>query len=519
MYENENEYGSGVFSGGSGRINPTEKNTIDTTADAAMGTATDTAMGTATCTTNRYDGYATYQTGNAGVFSGGVQSNFEREGRSYSGHDSRSSSWHDSRSHSEGDNGKRSAEKNPKGGGVFRKALLSISLGLFFGLFAGIGFYAVQQVMDVIQPANNNNAVPESAGSIPADFDNGSDIKLTNTNNITVVESDVSDMVEEVMPAMVSIINNYTETLSFFGQTFTQEQPSSGSGIIVQQNDNELLIVSNYHVIADATSLEVTFIDGTTAQAKVKGTDSDMDLAVIAIPLKDISKETKDAISVATLGDSDKLRMGEPVVAIGNALGYGQSVTNGIVSALNREITMSDGSTGTFIQTNAEINPGNSGGALLNINGEVIGINSSKIGGDAIEGMGYAIPISSASPIIADLMERQTREKVEDDEKGYIGITFQNVTEQHHQMYNMPIGIFVYEVSEASAAEKAGILPGDIITKFDGERVSSNADLQDVLQYYRVGDSARITIMRLENGEYTEHEMDITLGAKPENAQ
>lgn len=479
MYENENEYGSGVFSGASGRINQTEENTIDTV--------------------NRNVNYSTYQTGSTGAFSdAGRQSNAEY------------GSWSQN-------SGKK--ERTSGSGSFWRKALLSISLGLFFGLFAGVGFYAVQQVFDLKQPANNNNAIAETSGNMATDYEDSSDIKLTNTNNITVVESDVSDMVEEVMPAMVSIINNYTETVNFFGQTFTQEQPSSGSGIIVQQNDNELLIVSNYHVIADATSLEVTFIDGSTAQAKVKGTDADMDLAVIAIPLEDITAETKAAIAVATLGDSDKLRMGEPVVAIGNALGYGQSVTNGIVSALNREITMSDGSTGTFIQTNAAINPGNSGGALLNINGEVIGINSNKIGGDVIEGMGYAIPISSASPIIADLMERQTREKVDDDEKGYIGITLQNVTEQHHQMYNMPIGIFVYEVSENSAADNAGILPGDIITRFDGEKVTSNADLQDVLQYYAVGDSAKITIMRLERGEYAEHELVITLGKRPESAR
>ncbi len=396
------------------------------------------------------------------------------------------------------------------GGGFFKKTILSISLGLFFGLFAGIGFYAVQQGFQLTEQTDGKNAIVSEETKADS-----FQIQPTQTNNITVVQSDVSDMVEDVMPAMVSIVNNYTETVNFFGQTFTQEQPSSGSGIIVAENDTELLVVSNYHVIADATSLEVTFLDGSTAEAKVKGTDADMDLAVIAVPLDSISAETKDAISIATLGDSSELRLGEPVVAIGNALGYGQSVTNGIVSALNREITLSDGSTGTFIQTNAAINPGNSGGALLNVNGEVIGINSNKIGGDVVEGMGYAIPISSASPIIADLMERHTRTEVAEEERGYIGISLQVVTQQNSQMYNMPVGIYVIDVEEGSGAEAAGLMPGDIITRFDGEKITTADDLQGILQYFAAGDSAEITIMRLERGQYVEYKYDITLGNRP----
>uniref|UniRef100_UPI004057708D S1C family serine protease n=1 Tax=Acetatifactor sp. TaxID=1872090 RepID=UPI004057708D len=442
---------------------------------------------------DNYSGYSTYQTGNTSAFS---NSSDQLNG------------YHNS-----------NPKNNKKGGSFFKKMLVSISLGLVFGLVAGFGFYGVQQGMNLLQIMSGRDAVVESSSNVNADMESESDIKLTNTNNITVIQSDVSDMVEEVMPAMVSIVNNYTETVNFFGQTFTQEQPSSGSGIIVAQNETELLIVSNYHVIADATSLEVTFIDGNTAEAKVKGTDADMDLAVVAVSLDSLSGETKDAISVATLGDSDTLRLGEPVIAIGNALGYGQSVTNGIVSALNREMTLSDGSTGTFIQTNAAINPGNSGGALLNINGEVIGINSNKIGGDVIEGMGYAIPISSASPIISDLMERQTRDKVEEEERGYIGITLQVVTGQNAQMYNMPMGIYVISVEEGSGAEAAGIVPGDIITRFDGEKISTYDDLQELLQYYAVGDTAEITIMRLERGQYVEHEYEITLGGKPTDLQ
>jgi len=340
--------------------------------------------------------------------------------------------------------------------------------------------------------------------------------------NVTYVESDVSNVVEKVMPAMVSIVNNFTETANVFGQQYTQEEAASGSGIIVGKTDDELLIVSNNHVVESADTLTVTFIDGSEAQAQVKGLDSDMDLAVIAVSLNDLSDDTKNAITVATLGSSDDLKLGEPVIAIGNALGYGQSVTNGIVSALNREITLENGSTGlengstgTFIQTNAAINPGNSGGALLNMNGEVIGINSNKIGGTAVEGMGYAIPITSASPIIADLMERQTRTKVAEDEVGYIGISLREVTSQISQMYNMPEGIYVVSVEEGSAAANAGIMKGDIITKFDGSSISSYSDLQKTLQYYAVGDSVTVTVQRPQNGEYVSIELNLTLGSRP----
>ena len=340
--------------------------------------------------------------------------------------------------------------------------------------------------------------------------------------NVTYVESDVSNVVEKVMPAMVSIVNNFTETANVFGQQYTQEEAASGSGIIVGKTDDELLIVSNNHVVESADTLTVTFIDGSEAQAQVKGLDSDMDLAVIAVSLNDLSDDTKNAITVATLGSSDDLKLGEPVIAIGNALGYGQSVTNGIVSALNREITLENGSTGlengstgTFIQTNAAINPGNSGGALLNMNGEVIGINSNKIGGTAVEGMGYAIPITSASPIIADLMERQTRTKVAEDEVGYIGISLKEVTSQISQMYNMPEGIYVVSVEEGSAAANAGIMKGDIITKFDGSSISSYSDLQKTLQYYAVGDSVTVTVQRPQNGEYVSIELNLTLGSRP----
>lgn len=445
-----------------------------------------------------YSGYNTYPTGDSNV--GGQNMNGQN---------------------SFGSNGNEPNKSSQKKGGFGHKLLLSISLGLFFGLFAGIGFYGVTQATGMLHKEDAKLEASATANGVAdvnstADKESQSGIKLTSNNNVTVVESDVSDVVDAVMPAMVSIVNKYTETSQIWGQTYSEEKQGSGSGIIVAENDSELLIVSNNHVVENADQLTVTFIDGSEAEAHIKGLDADMDLAVIAVALNDISDETKNNIAVATLGDSDSLKMGMPVIAIGNALGYGQSVTTGIVSALDREITFSDGSTGKFIQTDAAINPGNSGGALLNVNGEVIGINSSKIGGSVVEGMGYAIPITSASPIIADLMERQTRtDKVATENMGYMGISLQEVNSQISKMYNMPEGIYVVSVEENSAAQTAGIMNGDIITKFDGSKITSYADLQNVLQYYAAGDSAKITLMRPENGQYVQYDLDITLGSRP----
>ena len=428
-----------------------------------------------------------------------------------------------------------SGKETKKKGGGFRKFMLSISLGLCFGLFAGIGFYAVQ--LGTGQTLQNSGTVQETTGQdntkqentkqenaeVPASSDGvvnpSSDQVYVPTNVSNVVyrtSSDVSEVVKRVMPAMVSIINNYTQTgTTFWGQTYSESSAASGSGIIVSQNETELLIVTNNHVVEDADSLTVTFINETEAHAVIKGLDADMDLAVIAVPLEELDQETKSAITIATLGDSDSMELGEYVIAIGNALGYGQSVTDGIISALNRELTLSDGSTGIFIQTNAAINPGNSGGALLNINGEVIGINSNKIGGTAIEGMGYAIPITSASPIIADLMERQTRSvKVAEEQMGYMGITLQNFTSEFSQLYGVPQGVFVYSVEPGLAADKAGIIKGDIIVNFDGQKISSSADLQNVLQYYAAGETVEIEVKRIQNGEYVSRKLEITLGSR-----
>ena len=338
---------------------------------------------------------------------------------------------------------------------------------------------------------------------------------IESTQTVTAVVTDVTNVVEEVMPSVVSITNTSVITQSFWGQQFQSENQSSGSGIIVGENDTELLIVTNNHVISDSTELKIQFIDGSVADAKVKGTDANMDLAVIAVSLDSLSSETISNISIAVLGDSESLKVGEPAIAIGNALGYGQSVTTGVISALNRQIEMSeDGSTtGTLIQTDAAINPGNSGGALLNVRGEVVGINSNKIGGSTIEGMGYAIPISNAKPIIEELMNRETKDKVDVAKKGYLGISGLNVTADVSTMYGMPEGVYVAQVYNGGAYQ-AGIVKGDIITAFDGSSVRTMEDLQGYLEYYEVGETVVVTIQRLNGGGYIEQTVLVTLTAQ-----
>lgn len=404
---------------------------------------------------------------------------------------------------------------------IFAKIVVSISLGLCFGLFAGLGFYTVRFGARFLERQNESRIEEtrqkDPAESEPEDGTPTGDNGAADVTQITYVQSDVSDMVQKVMPAMVSIVNNYTDTgMTFWGERYSEPGESSGSGIIVSENETELLIVTNNHVVDGNDNLEVTFIDGNEAEAVVKGQDREMDLAVVAVPLDELSDATRDAIAVATLGDSDKLQLGEPVIAIGNALGYGQSVSGGMVSALARELTFDDGSKGTYIQTDAAINPGNSGGALLNLQGEVVGINSSKIGGSLVEGMGYAIPITSASPIIADLMERQTRSaKVDENMRGYLGVSLKNVTQQTAQMYNMPVGAFVYEVESGSPAETAGIEKGDVIVDFDGQKITSAEDLQKALEYYENGETVGIEVMRMVHGDYETVELEIVLGRRP----
>ncbi len=418
-------------------------------------------------------------------------------------------------------NQKKPREKRlRRGGGYFRKAVLAVSLGLFFGLFAGLGLYIVESVTGMDEAAETSStgtqteAVTVEAEALTTEEVQEEASGVESTETVTTVVSDVSEVVAQVMPAIVAINNHYTETMSYFGQSVVNEEESSGSGIIVGQNDTELLIVTNYHVIENAEQLTVQFVEDSEAEASVKGTDADMDLAVISVPLEQIESDTLEQITVATLGDSDALVVGEPAIAIGNSLGYGQSVTVGVISALNRTITLSTGSSGTFIQTDAAINPGNSGGALLNVKGEVIGINSNKIGGTAVEGMGYAIPISAASPIIAELMLKETKSKVAEEERGYLGISGISVTSDVSQAYGMPEGVYIAQVYENTAAEAAGLQKGDIITAFDGDEITSMDELQKELEYYAQGETVEITVMTVGEGGYSEKTVELTLGNK-----
>lgn len=422
---------------------------------------------------------------------------------------------------------KKSRKENNQGA-FWKKALVSVSLGLFFGLCAGVGFFAVESATGMLKGSGLYADAAEGNGKADSP---GETAGLTNTEvfnstidgtgQVKAVVTDVTDVVKEVMPAIVSINNTYTQTMSYFGQQLQSESTAAGSGIIVGESDSELLIVSNYHVIENADVLTVQFTDGEEAQAQVKGSDASMDLAVIAVSLDDVKTTTRDAIAVAKLGDSDSLTVGEPAIAIGNSLGYGQSVTVGVISALDRTInlTSSDGSmsTGdnTFIQTDAAINPGNSGGALLNMQGEVVGINSNKIGGSAVEGMGYAIPISSAKPIIEDLMLRETRSKVSDENKGYLGITPLTVVSEMAEAYGMPKGVYVSSVYENTAAEAAGIKKGNIITEFDGIEITSADDLLETMTYYSAGDTVEVVIMQGNPSGWESKTVTVTLGTKP----
>ena len=323
----------------------------------------------------------------------------------------------------------------------------------------------------------------------------------------------VSAIAEAAMPSLVAITNKSVQEMqSMFGQTQAYESESSGSGIIIGKTDTELLMVTNNHVVSGAQDLSVGFADESVAEATVKGTDADHDIAVIAVKLSDLSEDTLSTIRVIEIGSSSNLEVGEQVVAIGNALGYGQSVTTGIVSALNREVTI-DNTTNTLIQTDAAINPGNSGGALLNMSGQLVGINSAKYSDTSVEGMGYAIPVDDVVDIIENLMNRQVRtEKVAEGEQGFLGIGGQDVTGEVSQAYDMPKGIYITSVETGSAAERAGLQKGDIITKFDGTSVSALADLKEQIAYYKTGEQVEITYSTQENGQYVEKTATVTLG-------
>ena len=349
--------------------------------------------------------------------------------------------------------------------------------------------------------------------------------KISNGTSLStsssVVTSDVSDVVDKVMPSIVSITSmSVQEVQSFFGGTYEQTSEGAGTGIIIGKNDTELLIVTNNHVVEGSDTLTVTFNDQSSVEANIKGTDATYDVAVIAVALDQISDDTMNEISVATLGDSTNLKIGEPAIAIGNALGYGQSVTTGVISALDRSVSTTDTQTGEtqesgakLIQTDAAINPGNSGGALVNVNGEVIGINSAKLTGESVEGIGYAIPISDVSDLIQNLMNQETKTKVPENERGLLGITGMSVSDAFSQQIDVPAGVYVMEVSSGSGADEAGMTKGSIITAINGSSIDSMEALQEQLQYYAKGETVSLTILVPQsNGEYDEQTLDVTLG-------
>ncbi|MCD7863976.1 MAG: trypsin-like peptidase domain-containing protein [Lachnospiraceae bacterium] len=413
---------------------------------------------------------------------------------------------------------KEKKPKEKKSGGVVKKVLVAALCGVLFGAAAGGTFYGIYQlaggpeiIADIAKAsAGNTTVVVSNTELVSADV---SDDNAEDTQSTWITE-----VADAVMPSMVSVTNNYTETGSYFGYSYSQAAVSVGSGIIIGSNDDELLIVTNQHVIEGYDSLSVTFVDGSEVTAYLKGSDADMDLAVIAVLYEDIDSSTLEQIRIAVLGDSDELVLGQYVVAIGNALGYGQSVTNGIVTALEREVETESGSTGYFIQTNAAVNPGNSGGALLDSSGRVIGIVSAKIGGGTVEGMGFAIPINSAVDIINELSTNTTMIKLSDDEKGYLGVTVLNDsanTQSQRELYGIPEGAYVRSVEEGGGADNAGIQAGDVITAVDGNTVTGYDDLASILQYYSAGSEVTVTFERSSGGSWTEMEVTVTLGVYP----
>ena len=415
----------------------------------------------------------------------------------------------------QGDDGK--TPKKKKEHKKMPKAVAVTGLALMFGVVSSATFLTTNYVgTKVLKLGTTQKSTSTTSTSAVT-----SNASLTKTSS--VVTSDVSSVVENIMPSIVSITNmSVQEVQNYFGGTSKQESESAGTGIIISQNDSELLVVTNNHVVAGSDTLTVTFADGNSVEANIKGTDSEYDVAVVAVPLDSISEDTKKAISVATLGDSTELKVGEPAIAIGNALGYGQSVTTGVISALNRSVSETDQTTGEttessvkLIQSDAAINPGNSGGALVNASGEVIGINSSKLVGDSVEGVGYAIPISDVSDLIENLMNQETKTKVAEADQGAIGIKGMSVSTEYSQQLNMPEGVYVSEVTKGGGAEKAGMTRGCIITGINGTTVSSMDDLQEQLQYYAKGDEVELTIqVPQSNGEYQEQSVTVILGAK-----
>lgn len=430
--------------------------------------------------------------------------------------------YHSADSVTESKKGKKTNKKNKTAAHIFKKGAAVVAGAAVFGVVAGGVFNYVAS--DSIEALKNNTtaatteaATDTTTESIKTEQEDGivPAVSVESDGKEDGQSLDVSDIAEGVMPSIVAInIKTVEEVQNFFGQVQQYEAEGSGSGIIIGQNDTELLIVTNNHVVSSAKTVSVGFIDNEIYEAKVKSTDSDNDLAIVVVDLDDLSDDTLSKIKVAQLGSSDELKVGEQVVAIGNALGYGQSVTTGIVSALDRETELN---ATPLIQTDAAINPGNSGGALLNMNGEVIGINSSKYSSTDVEGMCYAIPISAVQENIDNLVNMETREKVDEEKRGYLGIACGNVTEEASEMYGIPVGVLISEVYEDSGAAKAGLKKNYIITKFEGQSVSTAEELTEKLSYYSIGEKVKITYKVLEDDEYVEKTVVVILGEKMED--
>ncbi len=414
---------------------------------------------------------------------------------------------------------KNSGEKKGKGK-IGKFVGKCVAAGLIFGLVSSVTFSGVTGLIG----KNSNSTSAENATSssgqtallTTASGNSTNDKVSTNSETTgTTTALDVSDVVSAVMPSIVSINSTFESEGNYFGTS--GEYTGAGSGIIVAQTDGTMYIATNNHVVSGATKVTINFYgdEDNEVEAEVKGTDSSNDLAVLSVNISDIPSDTLSNLKVATLGDSDSVKVGQTAVAIGNALGYGQSVTTGVISALNRKVTI-DNETYTLIQTDAAINPGNSGGALLNAEGQVIAINSAKFSDTQVEGMGYAIPISTAIPIINELI---SREAVSDDEASYLGIAGIDVSDSVSEVYGMPEGIYISQVFDGEAAKTAGIQEGDILTEFDGHSISSMSDLKELMQYYAAGTTVDVKVERAENGQYTEKTISVTLSKKPESSQ
>lgn len=410
-----------------------------------------------------------------------------------------------------------------------KKTAWIVLSAVLFGTVAGTVMTGVQiassgMVSQFFAIVSSDEKLPEQGEELLPEPFPGGNIPgiLPEAPAVPAPATDVSQVVGEAMPAVVAVASTAVYQMPDFGFGWffgggsqSYEVPSSGSGIIIGENDTELLIVTNNHVVQDTVSLKITFVDDTAVDAVIKGTDTDTDLAVISVPLDQIPQETKEKIAVARLGDSDGLKVGQGVIAIGNALGYGQSVTVGYVSALNREIKTSDGNARVLLQTDAAINPGNSGGALLNMKGEVIGINAAKYSSTEVEGIGYAIPVSGVQDILDELMNRKTRSEVAEEKRGYLGIQGTTVDEDAAAAFGMPKGVYVYKILKDGAAADSQLREKDIITKLDGMTVKSMQELQKLLKGYEAGETIELLVQRQEDGQYKEIQIPVTLTGLP----